>query len=89
MQIEQTAIGLNYMDVYQRSGAYPLDLPSPLGLEAAGTVAALGEGVERLAEGDRVAYAGVLGAYAEPPQRACRAAWSRSPTASSSTTPPP
>ena len=64
VQVEQAAIGLNYMDVYQRSGAYKLDLPSPLGLEAAGTVVAIGEGVDGLAEGDRVAYAGVLGAYA-------------------------
>lgn len=63
-QIEQTAIGLNYMDVYQRSGAYPLDLPSPLGLEAAGRVTALGEGVEDLSVGDRVVYGGALGAYA-------------------------
>ncbi|MEJ6814910.1 MAG: quinone oxidoreductase, partial [Octadecabacter sp.] len=43
VQIQQTAIGLNYMDVYQRSGAYPLPLPSPLGLEAAGEIIALGE----------------------------------------------
>ncbi|MEP4290433.1 MAG: quinone oxidoreductase, partial [Rhizobiaceae bacterium] len=38
VQIEQTAIGLNYMDIYQRSGAYDMSLPSPLGLEAAGHV---------------------------------------------------
>ena len=63
-QIAQSAIGLNYMDVYQRSGHYPLSLPSPLGLEAAGTVTALGDGVTEVAVGDRVAYAGVLGAYA-------------------------
>ena len=64
VQLDQAAIGLNYMDVYQRSGLYKLDLPSPLGLEAAGTVTAIGAGVEGLAEGDRVAYGGVLGAYA-------------------------
>jgi len=64
VQIRQTAIGLNYMDVYQRSGYYPLDLPSPLGLEAAGEVTAIGEGVTDLAIGDRVVYGGVLGAYA-------------------------
>jgi len=63
-QIEQTAIGLNYMDVYQRSGHYPMSLPSPLGLEAAGRVTALGEGVTEVAVGDRVAYGAVLGAYA-------------------------
>lgn len=65
VQIEQTAIGLNYMDVYQRSGHYPMSLPSGLGLEAAGRVAAVGPDVAGLAEGDRVVYGGVLGAYAE------------------------
>lgn len=64
VQIQQTAIGLNYMDVYQRSGAYPLPLPSPLGLEAAGEIIALGEDVSDLAIGDRVVYGGVLGSYA-------------------------
>jgi NADPH2:quinone reductase len=64
VQIAQTAIGLNYMDVYQRSGAYTLPLPSPLGLEAAGEVTAVGEGVTDLRVGDRVVYGGVLGAYA-------------------------
>ena len=64
VQIEQTAIGLNYMDVYQRSGHYPLNLPSRLGLEAAGRVTAVGPDVKDFAVGDRVAYAGVLGAYA-------------------------
>lgn len=64
VQIEQTAIGLNYMDVYQRSGAYALPTPSPLGLEAAGRVIAVGEGVTDIAVGDRAVYAGVLGAYA-------------------------
>jgi NADPH2:quinone reductase len=63
-QIEQTAIGLNYMDAYQRSGHYKIDLPSPLGLEAAGSVTAVGEGVSEVAVGDRVVYGGVLGAYA-------------------------
>lgn len=64
IQVEQTAIGLNYMDIYQRSGAYPLSLPSPLGLEAAGRVTAVGPGVTEFAIGDRVAYGPVLGAYA-------------------------
>ena len=63
-QIEQTAIGLNFMDVYQRSGLYPLDLPSPLGLEAAGRVIAVGDGVTEVSVGDRVVYGGLLGAYA-------------------------
>lgn len=64
VQIEQTAVGLNYMDVYQRSGAYPLSLPSPLGLEAAGRVVAIGSDVTDFKTGDRVAYGPVLGAYA-------------------------
>lgn len=62
--LEQTAIGINYMDVYQRSGAYKLDLPSRLGLEAAGRVLETGPGVTGLAAGDRVVYGPNLGAYA-------------------------
>lgn len=64
VQIQQTAIGLNYMDIYQRSGAYPMELPSPLGLEAAGVVLSVGSDVAHFAVGDRVAYGPVLGAYA-------------------------
>lgn len=64
VQIEHSAIGLNYMDVYQRSGHYPLALPSRLGLEAAGRVIAIGSGVDNFSVGDRVAYGAVLGAYA-------------------------
>ncbi len=63
--IRHTAIGLNYIDVYHRSGLYPLPLPSRLGVEAAGVVEAVGTDVTRVAPGDRVAYAGGLGAYAE------------------------
>ena len=63
VQIAQTAIGLNYMDVYQRSGSYKMPLPSPLGLEAAGEVIAVGEGVTEFAVGDHVVYGGGLGAY--------------------------
>ena len=63
--LEQSAIGLNYMDVYQRSGHYRLDLPSGLGLEAAGRVLEIGNGVTSVQVDDRVAYAGGLpGAYA-------------------------
>ncbi len=64
IQIRQTAIGLNYMDVYQRSGHYPIGLPSTLGLEAAGEIVAVGDGSLDLTVGDRVVYGGVLGGYA-------------------------
>ena len=64
VQIRQTAIGLNYMDIYQRSGYYPMEVPSPLGLEAAGEIVAVGAEVKGLSVGDRVVYGGVLGAYA-------------------------
>jgi len=64
--IRHAAIGLNFIDTYQRSGLYPIAYPSTLGLEAAGTVEAVGEGVTRFSPGDRVAYGnGPLGAYAE------------------------
>lgn len=63
--IEQTAIGLNYMDVYQRSGYYKMQTPMHLGLEAAGTVIKLGSGVTHLNVGDRVCYGPNLGAYAK------------------------
>ncbi|MES1240084.1 MAG: quinone oxidoreductase [Acidobacteriota bacterium] len=59
------AIGVNFIDVYHRTGLYKVPLPFTLGQEAAGTVEAVGPGVTGLAVGDRVAYAGVMGAYAE------------------------
>ncbi len=63
--IEHGAIGLNFIDTYHRTGLYPVDLPSGLGLEAAGRIITLGEGVSGYSEGDRVAYMGPgLGAYA-------------------------
>ncbi|HSQ68048.1 MAG TPA: quinone oxidoreductase [Polyangiaceae bacterium] len=65
-RIRHTAVGLNFVDTYVRSGLYPAALPSGLGGEAAGVVEAVGDGVEDLAPGDRVAYGnGPLGAYAE------------------------
>lgn len=65
-QLRQTAIGFNFIDVYQRRGAYPLERPTGLGFEAAGVVEAVGPGVADVKPGDRVAYmnAGV-GAYAD------------------------
>lgn len=64
--LRQSAIGLNYIDTYFRRGIYPMDLPGGLGLEAAGTIEAVGDGVENLAVGDRVATFGpARGAYAD------------------------
>ena len=64
--LAQEAVGLNYIDVYHRTGLYPVpSLPAVIGMEGAGVVEAVGEGVETLKPGDRVAYAGVLGAYAQ------------------------
>lgn len=64
--IHQMACGLNYIDVYFRTGLYPQDLPAGLGMEGAGIVAAVGDGVTHIQAGDRVAYAGgPPGAYAE------------------------
>lgn len=61
IRIRHEACGLNYIDVYQRSGLYPMALPAALGMEAAGVVEAVGEGVSHLKPGDRAAYA------AQPP----------------------
>ena len=63
VQIE--ASGLNYIDTYHRDGLYPVELPCTPGMEAAGIVARVGAGVSDIKEGDRVAYAGSMGAYAE------------------------
>ena len=59
------ASGINYIDVYYRTGQYPADPPFTSGQEAAGTVESVGDGVEGLSAGDKVAYEGVLGSYAE------------------------
>src|SRR5229473_268454 len=65
-RIRHTAVGLNFVDVYNRSGLYPVQLPSGLGGEAAGVVEEVGPGVPDLKPGDRVAYgAAPMGAYAE------------------------
>ncbi|MBY4713119.1 quinone oxidoreductase family protein [Burkholderia cepacia] len=66
VRIRQHAVGLNYIDVYFRTGLYPQPLPGGLGMEAAGEVTAVGEGVTALKAGDRVAYVGQPpGAYAQ------------------------
>ena len=66
VRIRQAAIGLNYIDVYFRTGAYPQEFPAGLGMEGAGTIEAVGAGVTHVKVGDRVAYASrPTGAYAE------------------------
>jgi NADPH2:quinone reductase len=77
IRIRHEAIGLNFIDVYQRSGLYKLEMPHALGMEAAGVVEAVGEGVEHLGPGDRAAYASMPpGAYSEarvmPAAQVCR-----------------
>ena len=65
VRIRHAAVGLNFIDIYQRSGLYPLALPAALGMEASGVVEAVGEGVLHLREGDRAAYA------SQPPGAYC------------------
>lgn len=66
VRIAHKAIGLNFIDVYQRTGLYPIQLPHAMGMEAAGVIEAVGEGVTHLKVGDRAAYASnPPGAYAE------------------------
>ena len=77
IRIRHHACGLNFIDVYQRSGVYPMPMPATLGMEAAGVVEAVGGGVAHLEEGDRVAYAAAPpGAYAQarvmPAMAVCR-----------------
>jgi NADPH:quinone reductase len=65
VRVRHHAIGLNYIDIYQRAGVYPMPMPLNLGMEAAGVVVAVGEGVTHLRTGDRVAYA------SQPPGSYC------------------
>ena len=66
VQVRHTAIGVNYIDVYERTGLYPVDLPSGLGREAAGVITAIGRGVKGWRVGERVAYVySSSGAYSE------------------------
>src|SRR6185436_1128116 len=64
-RIRHTAIGVNFVDVYQRSGLYPMQLPQVAGNEGAGVVEAVGQGVTDLKPGDRVAYTGLPGSYCD------------------------
>ncbi|MDF2479236.1 MAG: quinone oxidoreductase [Sphingobacterium sp.] len=66
VQLRQTVLGFNFIDVYQRKGVYPLPLPTGLGHEATGVIKAVGPGVDQFKTGDRVAYMNAgLGAYAD------------------------
>ncbi len=65
LRVAVGAAGVNYIDTYQRSGAYPVPTPFTLGMEGAGTVEAVGRGVTEFAVGDRVAWSASLGSYAE------------------------
>jgi NADPH2:quinone reductase len=64
-RVKHTVVGVNFIDTYHRTGLYKLPLPSGLGSEAAGIVELVGEGVTSVKAGDRVAYAGAMGAYAD------------------------
>jgi NADPH2:quinone reductase len=64
-RIKIEAIGLNYIDIYQRTGLYPLQTPFTLGMEGAGVVDAIGDSVSEVKNGDRVAYTMILGSYAQ------------------------
>src|SRR5262245_25248313 len=65
VKVRHEAIGLNFVDVYQRTGLYKLDLPATPGGEAVGIIQAVGEGVTEFEPGDRVGYATGSGAYAD------------------------
>ena len=75
--VEHKAIGLNYIDIYQRTGLYPLELPTALGVEASGIVTKVGDHVTHLHVGDRVAYACAQpGSYSDtrnlPAEQVCK-----------------
>jgi NADPH2:quinone reductase len=65
IRVRHSAVGLNYIDVYHRTGLYPMKYPAVIGMEGAGTVTAVGPGVRDLKIGDRIAYTGAMGAYSE------------------------
>ena len=65
VRIRHTAIGVNFVDTYQRSGLYPMQLPAVAGNEGAGVIEAVGAGVSDRKAGDRVCYTGLPGSYCE------------------------
>src|SRR5947207_9317474 len=64
-RVRHTAIGVNFVDTYQRSGLYPMQLPGVAGNEAAGVIDAVGSGVSDLKKGDRICYTGLPGSYCD------------------------
>jgi len=86
--LRQTAIGVNYRDVYDRTGLYPLPLPSVLGAEGAGVVEEIGEGVSEVVVGDRVAYCRTRSAPTQRHGPIRRAGWSSSQVVSATRRPP-
>lgn len=76
LRVKHTAVGLNYIDTYHRTGAYPIPMPFTLGMEGAGLVDAIGANVTGFSVGDRVAYANPIGSYCEvrlmPAERAVK-----------------
>src|SRR2546422_11464420 len=65
VRARHTAIGVNFVDTYQRSGLYPIQWPQVAGNEAAGVVEGIGSGVTHVKKGDRVAYTGQVGSYCQ------------------------
>src|SRR3954454_13449364 len=65
VRVRHTAVGVNFIDIYFRTGMYPTELPFTPGNEGAGVIVSVGEGVTGFKPGDRVAYAATLGSYAE------------------------
>jgi len=65
LQVRHTAIGLNFIDIYHRTGVYPISLPAIIGSEAVGVVESVGLGVGEFKPGDRITYAPLIGAYCE------------------------
>src|SRR4029079_14616045 len=65
IKVRHTAIGVNFVDTYQRSGLYPMQMPAVAGNEGAGVIEAVGAGVKGLKKGERVCYTGLPGSYCE------------------------
>jgi D-arabinose 1-dehydrogenase-like Zn-dependent alcohol dehydrogenase len=87
--VKVAAAGLNYIDVYYRSGLYKADFPMTLGMEAGGTVAAIGPNVTQVKVGDKVAYTGVQGSVRSTRSCPPTGSWCCRPASPRSTAPPP